>query len=110
MTARVIIESVLESRKYGSYSKNEAGKETLDYQIKLGLPVLHRAGGVPGKMSLSSFRDSLSWCIRKKATAKACGERGRWEGVGEWVREHPHRSREWWDGIVSLWSGNWERV
>lgn len=101
MTARVIIESVLESRKYGSYSKNEAGKETLDYQIKLGLPVLHRAGGVPGKMSLSSFRDSLSWCIREKATAKACGER---DGGKEWgggrkdkskrAREHKSRGLE----------------
>jgi hypothetical protein len=31
---------MLESRKYGIHSKNEAGKETLDYQIKLGLQVL----------------------------------------------------------------------
>lgn len=31
LTVHVIIESTLESRKYGRYSKHEAGKETLDY-------------------------------------------------------------------------------
>lgn len=31
LTVHVIIEGMLESRKYGIYSKNEAGKETLDY-------------------------------------------------------------------------------
>jgi hypothetical protein len=34
---------------------------------------------------------------------------GREVGVGEWVGEHPYRSREREDWIGGFWRGNWEK-
>lgn len=43
-----------------------------------------------------------------KARCPRVGEwqAGRWEGVGGWVGDHPHRGRGREDGISGFWRGN----
>ena len=59
LTAHVITDGRLESRNYGIYTKNEAGKRTLGYWIKLWFQMLLWADWIPVKLSLAYFHDSF---------------------------------------------------